>query len=556
MVGILLCSTVAAQNLVPNPSFENFNNANWKFLDSSQTVFNGITDWFDPTPYGINEVTSYIIEAQRGNLNVIRPYHGNANGLIGLVYESSLGPLYYKGFLQCKLNDSLRAGCTYRFTMYVLPSAIYYTIPPPPQDSLSPSRHFHSTRNFGAYFSKERIFDNVSPLGFSFDTANIVPQVSLPNAFITDTTNYTRVTGTFVATGGEQYLTLGSFEPIATTQVYRFRYGLTYNVLNALEGSVICRFHVDSLNLHRLSPSDTLLTSSSDTALCPGDSLTLFTHARQANNFIWDDGSTDSLRTITAPGTYWVNAYYNCGDVLSDTIVVSPLQVLPAIAVHDTTMCEGEVVNYSMPANGVSYTLNGSLVGNVFSVSTAGQYLLTASNICQSQDFTFKLNYKPVDALPNISIPDTALCSGEEMAVKLPENFSYILNGKPLSGFTLLLTEQNDYVLEADNSCETRSYAFTISDDGCQMKLYIPNAFTPNGDGLNDCFEIYITEYEYFQVMVFNRWGQQVFKSTDPAHCWDGTFNGKPVVGNHTYIVKTNDGSQQLKEYGVVTVLR
>ncbi len=557
VVGLLLCCImVQSQNLIPNPSFENFNDYNWQYTDSSQTVFRGITDWFDPTPFG-GQMTSYILEASRGNLNLIRPYHGNANGLIGFYYNSSNPPgaQYTKAFLQCKLHDSLKAGCTYRFTMYILPTAIDYTFPNP-QDSLASSKLLHSSTNFGAYISKERIFDDVSPWGFSFDTANINPQITLPSTFITDTTNYSRITGTFVATGGEQYLTLGCFRPLATTQVLRFRNNLVYNVVNAIDGVVMCRFNVDSLNLHRLPPSDTLLTSSSDTAICPGDSLTLFTNAREALSWRWDDGTTDSLRTITQPGTYYVDAYYPCGDVLSDTIVVSPLQELPAIAVNDTTVCEGEVVSYSLPSNGVTYTLNSSPVGSSFSIKTAGQYLLKATNTCESQDFNFELNYKPVDALPNLNIRDTALCSGEQMTVKLPEGFIYTLNEKPLSGLNLLLTEQADYVLEADNSCETRTYNFTINDEGCEMELYIPNAFTPNSDGLNDCFEIYITEYESYQLTVFNRWGQQVFESYDPAICWDGTFNGKTVFGNHTYVVKANDGSKERVVYGIVTVLR
>jgi gliding motility-associated-like protein len=557
-VGILLCYvSVKAQNLIPNPSFEDFNNALGQYTTPSEINFPGIKDWFDATLYG-GVVTSYALETWRGNVNLIRPYHGSANGLLGFVYEPNNPPAiqYAKLFLQCRLLDSLKAGCTYRFTMYVLPTAIDYTHPYP-LDSLATSKFFHSTRNIGAYFSKKRIFDSVSPWGFSFDTANINPQVKLPsNGFITDTTNYTRINGTFVATGGEQYLTLGSFDPVSSSPVFRFRHQLTYNVINATEPFVWCRFHVDSLNLHRLPPSDTLLTSSSDTSVCPGDSLQLFTHAREANSFRWDDGSTDSLRTITQPGTYYVDAYYNCGDILSDTIVVAPLQVLPAISVNDTTVCEGEVVRYSLPANGVNYTLNGSPVGSSFSVSVEGQYLLNASNTCESWDFTFELSYKPVEDLPNLNLKDTALCSGEEMTIDLPAGFTYTLNGAEVKGLKLPISQQAGYTLEADNSCATRTYNFTINGEGCEMELYIPNAFTPNGDGLNDCFEIYVTEYESFHVMVFNRWGQQVFESYNPAHCWDGSFDGQTVFGNHTYVVRASDGGQERVEYGIVTVLR
>jgi gliding motility-associated-like protein len=59
--------------------------------------------------------------------------------------------------------------------------------------------------------------------------------------------------------------------------------------------------------------------------------------------------------------------------------------------------------------------------------------------------------------------------------------------------------------------------------------IYVPNAFTPNGDGHNDLLKaipVGILEFKYF--VIFNRWGQQVFYSNDPGKGWDGTLNGIP----------------------------
>ncbi len=553
VVGLLLCCTmVQGQNLIPNPSFENFNDYYNQELGFPWQGYPRILEWhYNSYDLEAGLQSDSIRKAHPNDNQFYRPYHGQSHLRIQLLNNNLNGSLS-KATVQAQLNDSLQEGCYYRFSMYVLPEAVY-PIEPNPMDPYSRTANYASAKSLGAYFSKNPILDTASAPGHAFDSLDIKPQIRLPqNQYITDTTNYTRISGTFKAQGGERYITLGYFGWLDTMKVYKFR---EQQVFDTTENWIVF-YCIDSLNLYRTSPPGSLLTTSRDTALCPGDSLQLFINAREALSWRWDNGSTDSLRTITQPGTYWVDAYYNCGDVLSDTIVVSPLQVLPTIAVNDTTVCKGEKVTYNLPGNDVTYTLNGGPVGSTFSVSTAGQYLLKASNTCESQDFTFELNYKPVDDLPNLNITDTALCSGEEMMVKLPVDFSYTLNGIPHNNFNLLLTEQNDYVLEADNSCETRSYAFTINDDGCEMELYIPNAFTPNGDGLNDCFEIYITEYESFQVMVFNRWGQKVFESHDPTICWDGTFNGKPVFGNHTYIVKANDGGKERVEYGIVTVLR
>ncbi len=59
-------------------------------------------------------------------------------------------------------------------------------------------------------------------------------------------------------------------------------------------------------------------------------------------------------------------------------------------------------------------------------------------------------------------------------------------------------------------------------------EIYLPNAFTPNGDGLNDLYKgkpVGIREFKYLKI--FNRFGQQVFYTTDFLNGWDGTFNGK-----------------------------
>jgi gliding motility-associated-like protein len=67
--------------------------------------------------------------------------------------------------------------------------------------------------------------------------------------------------------------------------------------------------------------------------------------------------------------------------------------------------------------------------------------------------------------------------------------------------------------------------------------IYVPNAFTPNGDGLNDIFQakgFYITK---FDMQIFDRWGEQIFTSNDINKGWDGTIKGK-IIENSVYVWK------------------
>ncbi|HVX51158.1 MAG TPA: PKD domain-containing protein [Chitinophagaceae bacterium] len=105
-----------------------------------------------------------------------------------------------------------------------------------------------------------------------------------------------------------------------------------------------------------------------------------------------------------------------------------------------------------------------------------------------------------------------------------------------------------------------------INSDGCydtagvwikvlQFPL-VPNAFSPNGDGINDTWQIsYISSYPDCKIMVFNRYGQAVFTSTGYTRPWDGTRNGNPLpVGTYYYIISTTHLPKPLK--GQVTILR
>ncbi len=115
-------------------------------------------------------------------------------------------------------------------------------------------------------------------------------------------------------------------------------------------------------------------------------------------------------------------------------------------------------------------------------------------------------------------------------------------------------------------------YKVTITTpEGCQttdsvMMLYsfapfnMPNAFSPDGDGLNDVFRpVTLPEkISTFSMYVYDRWGQQVFFSNDISQGWDGTITGNPAqIGGYVYVVKYGNPSGAVREKrGMVTVVR
>lgn len=89
--------------------------------------------------------------------------------------------------------------------------------------------------------------------------------------------------------------------------------------------------------------------------------------------------------------------------------------------------------------------------------------------------------------------------------------------------------------------------------------IYAPNAFSPDGDGLNDFFKVSGQGVIDFEMEIFNRWGQMVFKSSNINHKWDGTFRGKDLpTGTYIYKIKiiTYGENQKSVKSGTISLVR
>jgi len=89
---------------------------------------------------------------------------------------------------------------------------------------------------------------------------------------------------------------------------------------------------------------------------------------------------------------------------------------------------------------------------------------------------------------------------------------------------------------------------FRVETKSCDCPVHIPNAFTPNGDGRNELFELKSTcNYTRYHLRIFNRWGDLVFDSKDPTLHWNGIQFGKEAPSS-TYSYFLDYGWDQLDE--------
>jgi len=83
--------------------------------------------------------------------------------------------------------------------------------------------------------------------------------------------------------------------------------------------------------------------------------------------------------------------------------------------------------------------------------------------------------------------------------------------------------------------------------------FYVPNAFSPNGDNVNDYFSVYGTTIKNGELRIYNQWGEQIFSTSDIKKGWDGTYKGKAQpVGVYIYVVSAemfNGTIQNTKGY-------
>ena len=103
-----------------------------------------------------------------------------------------------------------------------------------------------------------------------------------------------------------------------------------------------------------------------------------------------------------------------------------------------------------------------------------------------------------------------------------------------------------------NNITSTSNYAEVIP----PTSIFIPSAFTPNNDGINDDFGVKGEGIQNYQMLIYNRWGEVIYSSTNPKEHWDGNYNNAPVE-NGVYVYEVfAKGFGKRPKTGSVTLLR
>jgi gliding motility-associated-like protein len=263
-----------------------------------------------------------------------------------------------------------------------------------------------------------------------------------------------------------------------------------------------------------------------DTSFCSGDSITLNIGQGASASYLWSTGSMDSVVTISQGGTYWAKIEIGCNEVY-DTIIVNVDTVNVQLPV-DTVLCPGEQLLLDI-GNGplATYSWNTGSTDSIILVTQPGIYIGTASSICTASDTIVVDYYAPL--LPQLK--DTAVCDGFTVILSYQAIDAIYLWSTGETSPSIVVNDSGMYSLEVITSCDTLiDSAWVYFQDCAECRIFIPNAFSPGNDGLNERFEpITNCSYVEYTLKIFDRWGKIVADLTQEDSGWDGTVNGEPL---------------------------
>lgn len=244
-----------------------------------------------------------------------------------------------------------------------------------------------------------------------------------------------------------------------------------------------------------------------------------------------------------------------------DSLVITRLNVLPSPQPNlgaNRNICAGinTILNPGIFSN---YMWSNGSTNPTISINSPGAYWVrvTGANGCRAID---SLIVARLVSVPTQLLPATReLCAGD--AINLQVNGYNLITwntGDSTSSITVRNAGWYAVKVATIEGCEGTDSTLVTTLLNC-IPFNIPNAFTPNNDGLNDFFRPIIQqEIADYKFTVFNRWGQQVFVSTQKNEGWDGTIKGQLAEnGSYVYLVQYKNNNNETKLYkGTVTLLR
>ncbi len=322
-----------------------------------------------------------------------------------------------------------------------------------------------------------------------------------------------------------------------------------------------------------------------ETMFCKGDTVIL--QASDMSRYLWSTGDTSAQIEVAQQGWYYLNASDQNGCTATDSIYI---EQIPALDIQINTLDEScynaqdgkiSITYISGGVGTIRYYIDNTPVNNGDTLRdlSPGDYTISAIDSFGCE-WSAEMSIESAPQLW-VSLGDDIIVTTTDtiISIEAENNFTTIQkiqwyidgqlidNDKDYYEFLPSKDTQIEVVLTDDNGCtqsDTLNIRLNITEE--EIEIYIPDIFSPDGDGLNDIWSISsdkaISEIE--NISIYDRWGEQIYsKEHIPidryrTDLWDGSYKGQKVnPGVYVYILrlKTYDGKQIVKA-GDITVVR
>jgi gliding motility-associated-like protein len=312
-----------------------------------------------------------------------------------------------------------------------------------------------------------------------------------------------------------------------------------------------------------------------------------------AASWLWDFGDGTPTSTLQNPvhkydvGTYTVSLTVTSVDACSDA-ATSTVYILPAptaaFTQSGTVICSGATVLFTDAStvdvtnwdwdfgDGSSYQGNAP-PSHVYATQGVYNVTLSVENTLGCKDDTtilaaVNVNLRPSAAFQNVTVGDILI--GSEISLENHStNYNYWLwdfgNGRIDSTDFNATTIYNApgvyditlYAIYGPGCYDSATITVNVNDIEV---IYIPAAFTPNGDNVNDVFYVYGNSIINFHMYIFDRWGEVIYESGNIQQGWDGTSKGNKIPdGVYSYRInysKKSDPTKKLTKIGSLSMLK
>jgi gliding motility-associated-like protein len=310
------------------------------------------------------------------------------------------------------------------------------------------------------------------------------------------------------------------------------------------------------------------ITAIPSVLICVGNNTTLT--ASGGGTYIWSTTSTAASIVVspTIATNYIVTVTNANGCTKSDAVNVNVLQQVAASILGTSNICEGSSTVLTAQGGSIFTWSPGGATTSVITVSPSANtcYSVTVSNGACSDDTSICVTVVPASTFTVNAGPDQTINVGQQTTLNNTSSSS-TYNWSPVTGLSCSTCAN-----PVANPTVTTTYTLTTTVGSCMSndsvtiyvemncgEVFVPNTFSPNGDGKNDFISIRSSCIKTMNFVIYDRWGNRVFESTDvtivndPKNGWDGYYHGKlmdaavffytlnvEMINNETKVYKGN----------------